>query len=194
MFNRIIFSRSYPARILSIILLVMAGFAPVWAIADQTNPRLESLFDSLQQTQSNTEAQRIESAIWQIWLDAPDQSSGYLLTQVAAAMSVGQNELALRLSNQLVDSAPDFAEAWNKRATIQYILGNHGLSVADIKETLRLEPRHFGALSGLGMIFLRSGNFEAALDAFGRVLQISPGSQNAKGSIARVQSLIGEDI
>ena len=72
--------------------------------------------------------------------------------------------------------------------------GNHGQSVADIKETLILEPRHFGALSGLGLIFMSSGNFEAALDAFSRVLQISPSSANARGSIARVQSLIGDEV
>lgn len=182
---------------LSAFIAVFAGLLwlfPAWVTADQNDPQLESLFESLQQAKSNAETKRIENAIWQIWLDAPDEHASDLLSQVSFAMSQGQNRLALQLSNQLVDSSPEFAEAWNKRATIQYLLGNHGLSVADIKETLLLEPRHFGALSGLGMIFLRSGNYEAALDAFKRVLQISPASENAQGSIARVQSMIGQEI
>lgn len=178
----------------SVLLIGLLVVVPSWAAADQNDSQLESLFESLQQAQSNSESKRIENAIWQVWLDAPDEGSSHLLTQVAAAMSLGRHELALSLSNQLVDSTPEFAEAWNKRATIQYLLGNHGLSVADIKETLVLEPRHFGALSGLGMIFMNSGNFEAALDAFGRVLEISPSSDNAKGSVARIQSMIGQDI
>lgn len=200
MFNRIIAlshlsaSRYHRFCVYSVLFIGLLALIPAWAIADQNNPELAPLFDTLQKTQSNSETKRIQSNIWRIWLDAPDESSDLLITQIAAAMSLGQNQLALQLSNQLVDSAPEFAEGWNKRATIQYLLGNHGLSVADIKETLLLEPRHFGALTGLGMIFLSSGNYEAALDAFGRVLQLSPGSKNAQGSVARVRSLIGEDI
>ena len=193
--SHLLTNRSCRSRIGSALILIFTlGLLPAGAIADQNDPQLESLFESLQQAQSNSETKRIENAIWQIWLDAPDENASDLLTQVSAALSFGQHELALQLSNQLVDSSPEFAEAWNKRATIQYLLGNHGLSVADIKETLLLEPRHFGALSGLGMIFLRSGNYEAALDAFSRVLQISPNSANAQGSIARVRSMIGQDI
>lgn len=176
------------------LLIVMVGLNPSGAIADQNDPQLESLFESLQQAQSNAETVSVQNQIWQIWLTAPDQTSADLLHQITYAMSTGQHQLALRLSNQLVDSTPDFAEAWNKRATIQYLLGNHSLSVSDIKETLLLEPRHFGALSGLGLIFMSSGHYEAALDAFDRVLEISPSSDNARGSIARAKSLIGDDI
>jgi len=175
-------------------LIVLTCLIPAWVSADQNNPQLKYLFEDLQQAQSNSDTEIIQGKIWQIWLEAPDQNSSDLMMQVSQAMSLGQNEMALRLSNQLVDTAPDFAEGWNKRATIQYLKGNHGLSVADIKETLRLEPRHFGALSGLGLIFMASGNYEAALDAFDRVLQISPASENARGSVARAKSMIGEEI
>lgn len=177
-----------------IVLLLSFALLPTSAFADQNNPQLKYLFEELRQAQSNAETQNIQGKIWRIWLEAPDQYTNDLMGQVTYAMSTGQRELALRFSNELVDIAPDFAEGWNKRATLQYLLGNHGLSVADIKETLRLEPRHFGALSGLGLIFMSSGNYEAALDAFDRVLQISPASENARGSVARAKSMIGEEI
>jgi len=183
------------ARIVALLLALTAQatfLAPLGA--DQTDPGLESLFDTLLQASNNTEAQRVEGEIWQRWLNAPDANSAALMSQISAAMSTGQHALALELCNQLVDASPDYAEAWNKRATIQYLLGNHGRSVADIKETLLLEPRHFGALSGLGLIFMASGNYEAALDVFVKVQEISPASDNAKGSIARARSLLGKDI
>lgn len=164
------------------------------AIADQTSPELDLLFDQLKLAGSANEAARIESQIWRQWLKGPDQNANSLLSQVSAAMSEGRFELALKLCNQLVDSSPTFAEAWNKRATVQYLLGNHALSVADIRETLVLEPRHFGALSGLGLIFMASNKPEAALEAFERVLRLSPASRNAQGSVERAKSLLGTDI
>jgi len=182
-------------RLWSVRLFVMLlGFIPALTTADQNDPELKALFDSLAQTDSNSETRELQNQIWKIWLDAPDENAAGLLSQVTFAMSAGQHELALKLSNQLVDSTPEFAEGWNKRATIQYLLGNHGSSVADIKETLLLEPRHFGAISGLGLIFMSSGNFAAAVDAFNRVLEISPGSENARGSLERAQSMLGDEI
>lgn len=173
-----------------LILLIV----PQIGFADQNDPGLEPLFEQLQQAQSNAQAKAIEAQIWQIWLAIDDENAAALMSQLTYAMSVGQHELALKLCNQLVDSNPDFSEAWNKRATIQYLLGNHSQSVADIKQTLLLEPRHFGALSGLGLIFMASGNYEAALDAFNAVVKISPSSENARGSVATAKSMIGEDI
>jgi len=172
----------------------MASLFSVAGLADQTDSALEPLFEQLQQAKSNSQAKAIEAQIWQLWLDTEDENAAALMSQLTYAMSVGQHQLALKLSNQLIDSNPDFAEAWNKRATIQYLLGNHGLSVADIKQTLLLEPRHFGALSGLGLIFMASGNYNAALDAFNAVLNLSPGSTNARNSVASARSMIGEGI
>lgn len=187
------FRQSCPGAVLFWFLLV-TSFIPRIGLADQNNSALEPLFEQLQQAETNAQAKAIESQIWQLWLATEDDNAALLMTQLTYAMSVGQHELALKLSNQLVDSNPDYAEAWNKRATIQYLLGNHGLSVADIKQTLLLEPRHFGALSGLGLIFMASGNYDAALDAFNAVLKLSPGSDNARGSVASAKSMIGEDI
>jgi len=184
------------ARCKSILICMLLFALPYCgaSFADQKNPQLEWLFELLKQSQSNADTQVIEAQIWAAWLESPTVNADALMSQLTYGMSIGELQLALRLSNQLVDSNPTFAEAWNKRATIYYMLGEHGKSVADIKETLVLEPRHFGALSGLGAIFMSSGNYEAALDAFKAVLDISPGSDIARDNVARAESLIGEDI
>jgi tetratricopeptide (TPR) repeat protein len=162
--------------------------------ADQKAAELPALFDQLLNEVDSESSIGIEGQIWQHWLDAPDKNSANLLSQVTNALGVRRLEIALRLSTQLVDSYPDFAEGWNKRATIHYLLGNNAQSVADIRETVRLEPRHFGAISGLGMIFVRENNFPAALQAFEQVLKISPASRGAKRSIEQVRREIGREI
>lgn len=164
------------------------------ASADQNAPELPGLFDELKSAEDSQTATRIEAQIWQHWLTAPDEASNLLSTQLGRAMQGGQLELALVLANQLVDSNEKYAEAWNRRATIHYLMGSDDLSVADIRETLVLEPRHFGAISGLGLIFLRQGDPNAALGAFEQVLNISPASANAQRSAERVRQELGREI
>ncbi len=162
--------------------------------ADQRSPQLSVLFESLLHAGSNSAAQEIEHRIWQEWLVAPNEAADATLSQVVLAMQQGSLEIALTLCNQLIDGSPMFAEAWNKRATVHYLLGDHDQSVADIRQTLALEPRHFGAISGLGLIFIRQGNYDAALDAFEQVLEISPASENARQSAQRVRNELGREI
>jgi tetratricopeptide (TPR) repeat protein len=164
------------------------------AVADQTDERLPGLFDDLESASDTSTAQAVEGKIWQLWLVAPDENSYLLMSQLTRAMSSGQLKIALTLADQLIDGAPEFAEAWNKRATIHYLMGNNDASVADIHKTLSLEPRHFGAISGLGLIFMRQGNMEAALEAFEQVLLISPASSSAQRSVDRVRQELGREI
>jgi tetratricopeptide (TPR) repeat protein len=164
------------------------------AAADQNAEELPSLFDQLLNETNAQSSQFIEGQIWQHWLDAPDRNSATLMFQISNAMAARRFDIALPLCNQLVDSSPDFAEGWNKRATVHYLMGNNANSVADIRETIRLEPRHFGAISGLGMIFLREKNFPAAIKAFEQVLEITPASINAKRSIESVRKAMGREI
>jgi tetratricopeptide (TPR) repeat protein len=172
----------------------LLSLPPYEVRADQSAAELDTLFKALGNATSNYETNQIQNEIWQQWLIAPDDNANLLMSQLHAAMSSGQHKFALEICNQLVDSNPEYAEAWNKRATVHYLMGSHALSIADIKQTLLLEPRHFGALSGLGLIFTASGQYEAALDAFNEVLKISPASANAKGSVEHVQSLLGTEI
>ena len=156
--------------------------APV-ARADQDAPRLDALFEALAEAEHPSDARRIESEIWLLWLAAPDEDAALLLDGVQGAMAEGDMARALRLADRLVELAPDYAEGWNKRATVLYVMGDHDASVADIRETLAREPRHFGAISGLGQIFLKRGEPEAALAAFEQVLALSPASAEARAAV-----------
>lgn len=164
------------------------------AHADQNAPELADLFDELERAKDQAEATRIEGLIWEKWHIAPDDDAKQLMVKISQAMAGADFAVALQLTDQLVISHPDYAEAWNKRATLHYMLGNNAQSVADIRETIAREPRHFGAISGLGLIFMRDRNFEAALDAFRQVLLISPASVNARRSVERLRQELGREI
>ncbi|MFK7858884.1 MAG: tetratricopeptide repeat protein [Granulosicoccus sp.] len=162
--------------------------------ADQSAPELPGLFAELKDASDPADASRLEAEIWQHWMVAPDDESTALMAKISQAMEAADLAVALRFNDQLVKSHPEYAEGWNRRATLHYMLGNNAESVADIRETIALEPRHFGAISGLGLIFLRDQNFEAALDAFEKVLAISPASLNAQRSVERVRRELGREI
>ena len=191
-----------PARVAALLLAAFAFTSlpgtPVQplarALADQRSEALPALFEALLEARSAADAARLEGLIWREWLEPPDAASRELLADLDAAMGDRDLDRALALADELVESAPGFAEAWNKRATIRYLRGEDDASVSDIRETLRLEPRHFGAISGLGLIFLRQGDAEAALGAFEQVLTISPASGNARRSVEQVRRGLGREI
>lgn len=142
--------------------------------ADQTDPRLNALFRALRGASSPEAAESIEAQIWTLWTSSGNPEVDRLMAIGIAAMNRERYDLALGAFNQVVARAPKFAEGWNKRATVFYLLGDFQRSVEDVERTLALEPRHFGALSGLGMIALALGEDERALDAFEAALEIHP--------------------
>ena len=162
--------------------------------ADQSATELPELFEQLKVEENRADAAQLEQAIWAHWLTGPDKTSDQMMLQIQSALQLGRHELGLVLCNQLVDAYPDFAEAWNKRATILYLLNRPEESVADIRTTLELEPNHFGALSGLGLILLSAGDAEGSLHAFEEVLSITPLSKSAELNAARARAKIGTDI
>ena len=164
------------------------------ASADQHAPELPELFEKLNSTDELLDALLLEQQIWGHWLEGPDETSNQLMSQIQAALQSGQNEIGLVLSNQLIDAYPDYAEAWNKRATFYFLLNRLDSSVEDIQTTIKLEPNHFGALSGLGLILMRTGDAEGALLAFEEVLKISPSSQSAASNAAIARDQLGTDI
>ncbi len=183
--------RSFLALSLSLFMgLICCGAVQ----ADQNAPELPALFSALESAGSAGEANRIEGLIWQHWLEAPDDQAAEAMSEITSAMAAADLAVALELSDGLVESHPEYAEAWNKRATLHYMLGDNTSSVADIRETVALEPRHFGAISGLGLIFLRDQNFEAAMEAFEQVLAISPASVGAQRSVNRLRQELGREI
>ena len=90
---------------------------------------------------------------------------------------------AMLIFNQVITSYPDYAEAWNKRATLQYLIGNLDNSITDIEKTLELEPRHFGALSGLGLVYIQRNELNKAKKAFEDLIKIHPNSPSARQNL-----------
>ena len=144
------------------------------AAADQNDPELPALFERLQQDLTPREAAQVDRRIWILWLHSEDKTINRLMAQGMVAMQRGALDRALERFNEIVEQAPDFAEGWNKRATVLYMMGRHRESVADVQSVLNLEPRHYGALSGLGMILVAIGREEEALEWLRRALEVNP--------------------
>ncbi len=178
---------------MAFVLLASAGLV-MQANADQTAAELPDLFEQLKTTEDSAEAKQLEQAIWAHWLTGPDAASEQMMLQIQTSLQVGRHDVGLLLCNQLIDAYPNYAEGWNKRATIFYLLNRLEESVEDIQTTLKLEPNHFGALSGLGLILLRTGDAEGALHAFEEVLEISPLSPSAEMNAALARDKLGTDI
>ncbi|MEO1089225.1 MAG: tetratricopeptide repeat protein [Pseudomonadota bacterium] len=162
--------------------LVGAGSVPT-VRADQSDPRLDGLFDQLRSAPVATAARRIEARIWSIWSFTDDEAARAALTAGVVALRRGRLDDAEARFGAAIAAQPAFAEAWNKRATVRYLRGALGGSVADIQATLALEPRHFGALAGLGMIYDRLDRPEAARRSYRAALEIHPHLQRARERI-----------
>jgi tetratricopeptide (TPR) repeat protein len=153
------------------------------ASADQRDPSLPTLFKFLKSAQHSDQAGPVEDKIWEIWSATGDPKLDQLMVTSSEAMERGDYKGALLDIDQILKAKPDFAEGWNKRATVYFLMGDYEKAIADIDRTLELEPRHFGALSGLGMSNLKLGNDAAAADAFRRLLNIDPLYPNAKRNL-----------
>ncbi|HEX6119256.1 MAG TPA: tetratricopeptide repeat protein [Dongiaceae bacterium] len=181
--------RRIPAILAAVIVLGL-GLGSLHAWADQTDPRLKALFENLRTAPSPGAAADVEGQIWAIWVESGDPSLDQVFQLGSQAMAIGDTNTALKIFDTIVEKAPNFAEGWNKRATIYYMMGNYEASLADIDRTLELEPHHFGALAGLGLVNIGLDRDEAALDAFQRVLKVDPQSQSAKQNIEFVKQRI----
>lgn len=133
----------------AMVLAAVTLLAPP-ALASQNDGRLDVLFARLRTTDSAAEATAITREIWAIWQQSESDTVNVLMAKGIDEMSRGNYGAALDVFTQMVEAEPNFAEGWNKRATVYYLIGEFDASVRDIDRTLALEPRHFGALSGLG--------------------------------------------
>ncbi len=167
---------------LTIIFLLSSN----WVLADQNDPRLPELFEELKAAEDAMAAGMIEVRIWDIWGEHPDPEIADMMYYAMDELSGDQYSLALRSFTEIIERAPDFAEAWNMRATTHFLLGNYRQSEADIMRTLELEPNHFGALSGLGMVYVELEQYYDARNALRRALQINP---TMPGVIANLEAL-----
>ena len=148
--------------------------------ADQNDARLENLFEILSKTESNIQINEVTSSIWDIWHETNDPSIEADFYRGLESMRTGDLIMAVAFFTRVIDKNPNFAEGWNKRATVYYMLGKFDASMMDIHETLKLEPRHFGAMDGMGLIFIHLEQFDKAIDIYDQMLEIFPNNSSTK--------------
>ncbi len=176
----------------AVLSVVLALLGP-GARAGQDDPRLAALFDKLKTTESVAEAKAAEILIWQIWIENKDAETERLMRHGIEAMTEDDEEEALDAFTAVVKRDKNFAEGWNKRATVEYLMGNFEASVIDIEHTLALEPRHFGALSGLGQIYLHLDRKPQALKAFQAALAINPHLDSVRSTVEELKKEVEGD-
>ncbi len=136
--------------------------------------------------------QAAEGAIWQVWGRSGNQATDRLFERGLTQMQRGDLPAAVETFGRVIDMNPDFAEGWNKRATVYFLLGEDDLSLKDCAEVLKRNPQHFGVLSGYGQIYLRKGDLERALDYFRRALTINPNMQGVRNSVELIEKVLVE--
>ena len=175
-----------------LIISISLLFASKIALADQNDPRLNNLFKKLNETENQDEIRDLISDIWNIWYEVDDPKVIEYFEKGIQAMNLRNYPLAIRFFNNLIEEDPNFAEGWNKRATVHFMLGNFDESMKDIIKTLELEPRHFGALDGMGLIFIHQGQFQEAIEVYDKMLEIFPFSTKTMDKKERIQSFISQ--
>ncbi|WP_269585534.1 tetratricopeptide repeat protein [Roseibium sp. Sym1] len=154
---------------------------------DEEKSRLEELFAGLAEADTPQEAERIARDIQLMWMDSGSATVDVLMSRAGKAIQLEDHALALDLLDVVVILKPSYAEGWNRRATVHYMREDFGKSLVDIERTLALEPRHWGALSGLAIIQRRLGFEDDALKSFKRALEVNPGLENAAEAIESLE-------
>ena len=181
-------------HVVAALVLVFCAMLAFALPAGAQSTKLDDLFAELKEADARG-ATRIEREIWNEWSKSGSPAMDLLLQRGRDAMESGDAAAAIEHFTALTDHAPDFAEGWNARATAYFTVGELGPSVNDIARTLTLNPRHFGALSGLGMIFEQLEQPEKALEAYRAALAIHPHLQGVIQSIERLEAATaGQDL
>jgi tetratricopeptide (TPR) repeat protein len=175
------------ALVLPVVVPAVVSPAPAWAQTSrqflqppsnlpriQQGLNLDRLFDALKVAPDNESAKYVENRIWAMWIATDSDTTTLLMSRVKAAVDAKDTDLGIKLLTAIINIKPDYIEAWNRRATLYYTKKDFDDSLADIHEVLKREPRHFGALSGLGMIMQEIGDDKHALEAFRRALAVHP--------------------
>jgi len=131
-----------------------------------------------------------ESAMWQVWSRSGDATIDRLFATGVEQMNARQGEQAVDTFSEIIRRRPEFAEGWNKRATIYYLIGEYQKSLADCDEVMKRNPYHFGALSGYGMIYLQLDQPATALEYFERALGVNPNLESTRQTIEILKTLL----
>ena len=185
--------------------VVIAGLATGHAVAQGAPPpaapgedaarraqQVDDLFARLKATKAQEDGDEIVAQIWKLWQQSGSPELDAAMQQAILIMGQGLPALAMSVLDDIVARAPDWAEGWNKRATVLYLMGEYDRSLADIDRVLALEPRHFGALAGIGLIRIEKGETREALAAFRRALAVNPFLRERHSIIPALEKELGE--
>ncbi len=157
--------------------------------------RLDRLMDRLAKAQDPEEASGIAALVQRTWMESGSDTADLLMARALVAMEGKRTDVAAALLDKIIELRPGWAEAWNRRATLRYLDGDDTGSMEDISHVLALEPRHFGALSGMGFILARHGENAAALRALRRALAVYPGDAELRKAVDKLApSVEGQDL
>jgi tetratricopeptide (TPR) repeat protein len=156
---------------------------------------LDFLFGALKAAPDDETAKAIEKRIWALWMVSRSDTANLLMSRVRKAVEAKDLDLAITLLDAIVKIRPDYLEAWNRRATIYYMKKDYGRALADIRQVLKREPRHFGALSGLGLILQDIGDDKQALEVYRRALAVYPRMERIPEVVKKLKLEVeGRDI
>ena len=177
-------------RIIIFVLFITTGVS----IANERDIKLDRLFDDLKNLNSKL-TYETEQQIWKIWSTHPtDQKLTTILNQGSELVLSQKYVEAVHVFSKIIKLDPTWAEAWNKRATVLYLLGDYEGSQRDINEVLKLESRHFGALSGQGLVNIKLKNYEKAIKSYQQALEIYPSMKSPEIMIKQIEALIKEEL
>ncbi len=172
-----------PVKFVTLLAIGILLLCPIVGFSDQTDARLDELFITLQNSNDAVLLRETEATIWELWFDSGQEDIDTIMEEARNTMVAGELETAEAIYTQVVEKAPEYSEGWNRRATVRYYRKNYEGSLQDIHRTLILEPRHFGAIWGLGMILGWQRDFSGAISAFERLLEIKPNARDARPRI-----------
>jgi tetratricopeptide (TPR) repeat protein len=204
----------FPAVVIAVALAILAA-SPLVSSALAQSPRdwlsppsnppqggrsgsafnLDTLFEALKIAPDEASAKAIEDRIWAIWMSSDSDTCSLLMNRVKDATDDKDYDLAIKLLDAIITIKPDYVEAWNRRATLHFVKHEYGRALADIREVLAREPRHFGALAGLGLILQDIGDDKHALEAYQAALAIDPHLHNLTDTVKTLREKVeGRDI
>jgi tetratricopeptide (TPR) repeat protein len=156
---------------------------------------LDFLFGALKAAPDEETAKAVEQRIWAVWVISPSDTANLLMTRVRTAVEAKDIDLAIKLLDSIIKIKPNYIEGWNRRATLYYMQHDYGRALEDIRQVLKREPRHFGALAGLGMILQDIGDDKQALEVYRRALAVYPKLQRIPDLVKTLQEKVeGRDI
>ncbi len=158
---------------------------------EEHDETLDAAFEVLRTTEDKDEIRRTITKIWEIWMDSGQPEINELMEEGNRAMATGNTKAAIEAYGKVIEKRPDYAEGWNKRATAFYNTGDFKASIRDIEQTLALEKRHFGALSGLASIYNANGDKQGALKSLEALLDIYPYYPNLWQRVTELHDQLG---